>query len=81
MKRVALLLLPAVWGLTGCLPSAWVREQHKPPAVQLEQTAAPTVTAEAVDESNALDKARILREEMEHDLAKMHGPARDSEAP
>ncbi|MFO0929353.1 MAG: hypothetical protein U0736_20390 [Gemmataceae bacterium] len=80
MKRIGILLVPAALALAGCLPSPWVREDQKPPPVQMKPQPVPTVTADGVDEANALEKARILREEMEHDLGKMQAPAaRESE--
>lgn len=63
MKQIAMVLILGVLS-GGCLP--FVREQPKPPPVDLQPSAPPAVSADEVNEANAAEKAKALREELEH---------------
>jgi hypothetical protein len=67
MKRIALFLCMAAWSAPGCMFN--FTNQEKPPQVEMKQPVLPpSVTADSVTEQNAADRARALREELEHDM-------------
>ncbi len=72
MKRIGFLLLlsGSVAGL-GCTPPSFLRnDPPPPPLVEIKPPPAPPiVTPDSVNEKNALERPRSLREEMEHDAA------------
>jgi hypothetical protein len=69
MKRIGFVLLLSVGvaGL-GCTPPSFLRNDPPPPRVEIKPPPAPPiVTPDSVNEKNAAERARSLREELEYD--------------
>lgn len=64
MNRIGMVVLIATLGGAGC---ALNKEMERPPQVRLK-SAAPAVTPDEVNESNAVEKMRQLSEEVESEL-------------
>lgn len=70
MKRIGYLLLAACLAGSGCLPESFLQGDSKTVKVELPPPPPPVVTADSITEQNARDRARALREELEHDLGR-----------
>ena len=81
MKRIGyVLLLCTVLTNVGCLASM-LRQEQKPPEVKLQEPPPPPpVTADGINEKNAAQRARQLREEIERDLNRKKPPAAKASA-
>jgi hypothetical protein len=78
MKRIGFLMLGACLAAgLGCVPpSFWRNDPPPPPKVEIKPPPAPpVVTPDSVTETNAADRARALREEMDFDRAQFGKPA------
>jgi hypothetical protein len=69
MKRIGYLMMAAALAAGGCLPDSFLRPEKKPPRVEMKPPPAP-VTADGINEQNARERARALREELDRDLAR-----------
>ena len=71
MKRIGILVLGVGLLGLGCVPSSFQRKDPPPPEKKVEvkpPPAPPVVTPDSVTEENAVDRARALREELEHEV-------------
>lgn len=68
MRQFGCMLLAVALLSSGCLPAMWLRDEQKPPQVQMKEPPPPSVTADGITEANAAQKAQVLRQEMEYDL-------------
>ncbi|MFO0844695.1 MAG: hypothetical protein U0797_20245 [Gemmataceae bacterium] len=70
MKRIGYGLVLAALTAAGCAPTmTFFQDGQKPPKVELKPAPPPqAVTPDTVTEKNAADKAKALREELEHEL-------------
>jgi hypothetical protein len=75
MRQISyLLLVVAVAGL-GCTPASFLHNDP-PPKVEIKPPPAPPIVLpDSVNEKNASECARSLREEMEYDAARKPAPA------
>jgi hypothetical protein len=64
-----LLLVVVVAGL-GCTPPSFLRNDPPPPVEMKPPPAPPAVLPDSVNEKNADERARSLREELEYDAAR-----------
>ncbi len=79
MKGIGLMLLSVALAGVGCLPFSRVRDDQKPPPVQMKEArppAPPPVLDDGITEKNAAERARQLREELTHD-ARPGEPVKD----
>jgi hypothetical protein len=77
MKWISFLLLGVVLTGLGCVPPAFMRNDPPPPPKPVEikpPPAPPVVTPESVNENNAVERARALREELEHESSRRSTP-------
>jgi hypothetical protein len=75
MRRIVPIVLTITLGTLGCLP---VQVEKRPPQIEMRPPVEPpAVIADEVNEQNAGEKARALREEM---LRETKQPAAVSEA-
>ncbi len=65
MKRIGLVVLLVALAGLGCLPPSYLRDDHKPPKVEMKEAPAPPVRPEGITEKNAAEVARRLRAELE----------------
>ena len=70
MKRIAYVLILTGLASVGCISWPFSRDDKKLPEVEMMERAPAAVTADTINEQNAADRARALREELEHDLQK-----------
>ena len=71
MKRIGLLMLGVCLMGLGCVPPSFMRTETPEKKVEIKPPPAPpVVTADSVTEKNASDRARALREELEHEAAR-----------
>ncbi len=78
MKRIVFLLLLCItFAGLGCTPPSFLRNDPPPPKVEIKPPPAPPiVTPESVNEQNAVERVRSLREELDYDAAqKIAAPA------
>jgi hypothetical protein len=70
MKRIGYGLVLTGLTLAGCAtPMTFFQDDKKPPKVEMKPSPAPpAVTPDAVSEQNAADKAKALRDELEHEM-------------
>jgi hypothetical protein len=70
MRQIGCLLLGVAVAGLGCTPPSFLRNDP-PPAVEIKPPPAPPiVTPDSVNENNAGDCARSLREEIDYDSAR-----------
>jgi hypothetical protein len=76
MKRIGQVLILAALAGSGCLPESFLQTDKKPPQVEMAPAVLPVVTADVIREDNAAEKAKALREELEHEMRpqKEHPP-------
>lgn len=71
MKRIGYGLILTGLTLAGCAPTmSFFQDDKKPPKVEMKPVPAPpaAVTPDTVSEKNAADKAKALRDEIEHEM-------------
>jgi len=80
MRTIACMFLTlSIVGVSGCLPEAFLQgEPNKSPKTELKLPPPPAVLPDAVTEKNAQDKARELRQELEHEMLQQAGSAENS---
>ena len=82
MKGIGLVVLSVALAGLGCLPPSFLRDNQKPPAVELkEPPPPPAVQAEGITEQNAAERARQLREELEYDLKRQEQAPESAKKP
>ena len=70
MKRIAYVVILAGLASAGCISWPFFRDDKKPPQVEMVERAPAAVTADTVTDQNAGERAKALREELEHDVEK-----------
>ncbi len=75
MKRIGYGLILVLLSMVGCTPGfSFFRDEQKPPQVEIKpKPAPPVVTPDTVTETNAMDRAKALREELEHEARNSSG--------
>jgi hypothetical protein len=70
MNRIGYGLILTALTLAGCSPTmTFFQDDKKPPKVELKPLPAPpAVTPDTVSEENAADRAKALRDELEHEM-------------
>jgi hypothetical protein len=82
MKRIGYGLILTGLTLAGCAPTmTFFQDDKKPPQVEMKPLPTPpAVTPDTVSEKNAADKAKALREEIEHEMRARPSGDADSSA-
>jgi hypothetical protein len=70
MRQLSYLLLVAVMAGLGCTPPSFLRNDPPPQVEMKPPPAPPAVLPDSVNEKNADERARCLREELEYDAAR-----------